>query len=430
MTMVPTDLTTFNLFDPATQQCPWPYYEAMRHQAPVFCVPGTRMHIVSTHELALTVLRDWQTFSSRFGTPSTPAGDELSIALAELRTRKGAYPNVPTMLTADPPDHSRYRRMVSKAFTPKAVASLEPFIRAITKRLVDNLTEARSVEFVEAFAIPLPVEAIARALNVPDNRLADFKRWSDCTVASIGSVLSYEERLAAEEGTIEFQHYFAAQLDDRRANPQDDILTNLVNAQLDIDEVDELGNPLDTRPLDTAEMLSILVQILVAGNETTTKLITEMIRLLAEHPDEWAALRADPTRSKIVIEEALRLSAPTQGMFRRVRRDTVLGGVPLTKGDQIIVMFASANRDDAVFGSSHPDAFCPEREHLAEHLTFGKGNHFCLGANLTRLEARVALEELSARFESITLDANNTFTYHPSFLLRGLTSLKVTVNPA
>ncbi len=419
------DISSFNLFDPQTQQNPHPHYEAMRKTSPVFRVPGTRMHIVSTHELALEVLRDWETFSSKFGTPGTAAGDDLGRELDELRRRRGAYPAVATMLTADPPEQSRYRRLVSKAFTPKAVAGMEPAIRDITRRLIDNIAAASGpVEFVQAFAVPLPVEAIARALNVPDERLADFKYWSDCTIAPFGSLLSREARLAAEDGTIDLQHYFAEQFSQRREHPQDDLLTRLVEALIDPGEADELGHALIDRPLDTAEMLSIVTQLLVAGNETTTKLLTETIRLLAEHPDQWQALRADPNHARVIVEEALRLSTPTQGMFRRVRRDVELGGVSLTKGDQVIIMFASANRDATVFDQD-ADSFCPGRMHAVEHLAFGKGIHFCVGASLSRLEAQVALQELAARFETVTLSAENTFAYHPSFLLRGLVSLNV-----
>jgi cytochrome P450 len=170
-----------------------------------------------------------------------------------------------------------------------------------------------------------------------------------------------------------------------------------------------------------AEMLSIVQQLLVAGNETTTKMLTEMMRLLGERPDEWAKLRDDPSRIPAVVEETLRLATPTQGMFRISTRDHELDGVAIPKGATIVIVFASANRDADIYPGS--DDFDPERERLRDHLAFGKGIHFCLGANLSRLEGQVALEELTKRIDSFTLADSNDFAYHPSFLLRGLRRL-------
>ena len=175
-------------------------------------------------------------------------------------------------------------------------------------------------------------------------------------------------------------------------------------------------------------MLSIIQQLLVAGNETTTKMLTEMLRLLAEHPAEWEALRADPSQAPAFVEETLRLSTPTQGMFRVVKNDTRLAGVDLPAGAHVVVMFSSANRDGSVFEDS--DSFCPMRDGVSNHLAFGRGIHFCLGAALARLEGRVAAEELAQRLRSFTLSESNDFEYHPSFLLRGLKRLEIQPEPA
>jgi cytochrome P450 len=277
---------------------------------------------------------------------------------------------------------------------------------------------------VKEFAVPLPVRVIAKALNVPDDRLADFKRWSDDSIAGIGTNISIDDRIKAEYGVNEFQHYFAEQIELRRTHPQDDLLTNLLNATIDDDDPEVTDN----RQLDMPEMLSIVQQLLVAGNETTTKTLTEMIRLLAENPQEWAKLKADPSRAEKVMEETLRLSTPTQGMWRVVTKDTELGGVALKKGQRIIIVFASANRDEDLF--DEPDAFMPDREHLRDNLAFGKGIHFCLGANLSRLEGKVAAEELSKRLDSISLTSSNKFEYFPSFMLRGLTDLEIEFTPS
>ena len=411
------DISTFNPFDPSTQQCPFPHYAQMREEAPVHPVPGLGVHLVTKHDLVMQVLRDPQTYSSMFGGAGMPLSSADREKFAEVMA--AGYPRVPTMLTADQPDHTRYRRLVARAFHPKVIAEMEPIIRQITVELIESWIDKGRIEFVKEFGVPLPVRVIAKALNVPDDRLADFKRWSDDSIAGIGTNITLEQRLQAEYGVNEFQHYFAEQIELRRTNPQDDILTNLLNASIDDDDPEVT----DKRQLDMPEMLSIIQQLLVAGNETTTKSLTEMVRLLAENPEEWAALKADPSRAEKVFEETLRLSTPTQGMWRILTKDAELGGVQLTKGQRIIIVFASANRDEALY--DNPDDFIPMRDHLRDNLAFGKGIHFCLGANLSRLEGKVAAEELSKRIDTITLSESNKYQYFPSFMLRGLTDLDI-----
>ncbi len=425
------DLANFGLFDPDVQQCPHAYYARMQKDAPVFAaaIPGGALHLITRHEDVLEVVRDTDTFSSRFDTGGG-VGGELAARMQELYAAEGGFDRVGTMLTVDPPDHTRYRRLVSRAFTPKVINDLEPTVREITSDLIDDMIEKASsggaVEYVETFAVPLPVTVIARALNVPDDRLADFKRWSDASIAGIGTNISIEERLEAEREVIEFQKYFAEQLELRRTDPQDDILTNLLNARIDRWDLEagEALEDLNDDPLTMAEMLSIIQQLLVAGNETTTKFLTEMMRNLCESPREWEALAADPVgRARGVVDESLRLATPTQGMFRVVTRDTEIAGTELKAGDRVVTMFAAANRDPSVF--EEPDVFDPSREEAKDHLAFGKGIHYCLGAALSRLEGRVAAEELGRRLAEISLDEANTFEYQPSFMLRGLKRLDI-----
>lgn len=417
-----SDLENFNPFDSATLQCPFPHYAQMRSEQPVMLIESLGMYLVTRHDLVLGILRDPATYSSMFGGASMPLPSDARAKMTEVMAE--GYPRVPTMLTADMPDHTRYRRLVSKAFTPKVIAELEPVIRAIATKLIDSWIDAGSIEFVEQFGVPLPVEVIAHALNVPESRMADFKRWSDDSIAGIGTNISLEQRLQAERGVNEYQHYFAAEFEKRKTDPQDDLLTALLQARIDDDDPEVT----DKRPLDMPEMLSIVQQLLVAGNETTTKLLTETMRLLANDPEQWRHLQADPSRAPSVIEEALRLSTPTQGMFRIATRDHELEGVHIPAGARLVIVFASANRDESIYTDA--DGFDPDRTGLREHLAFGKGIHFCLGAALSRLEGRVALEELSRRLESFTLADTNRFEYFPSFLLRGLTRLDVDIVPA
>ena len=420
-------LEGFKLLDPAVQQCPHLYYEKMREEHPVYSteVAGVPIVLVTRYDDVLEIIKDTDTFSSETGGGAAmPVDAELADRIRKLYKEEGGYKRIGTMLTIDPPDQTRYRKLVNKAFTARAVSSLEPNIREISSGLIDSFINEDKVEFVKKFAVPLPVRTIAKALNVPEDRLADFKRWSDDNIAAIGTALSDDQRLVHEKGIIEFQHYFAEQFEKRRENPEDDILTNLLNARIDKDEDPDLPD----EPLTMEEMLSIISQLVVAGNETTTKTLTEMMRLLGENPEQWKMLRDDPERAGKVVEETIRMTTPTQGFWRFAKRDVEVAGTKIAAGTRMVVMFASANRDESVFPNG--DAFDPDRDDLFSHLAFGKGAHYCLGASLARLELRVALEELVKRIDSFELTAANNFDYLPSFMLRGLKSLEIEINPS
>jgi cytochrome P450 len=409
-----TDLAAFNPFDAATLQCPYPHYARMRDEAPVLHLEHLGMYLVTRHDLVLTIVRDPVLYSSKFGRPTMPLNADDAAKVAAVIAE--GYPRMATMLTTDPPEQTRYRGLVAKAFNPKTIAAMEPLIRSIVTDLIDAWGDRTEIEFVADFAVPLPVRVIATMLSQPPERWADIKRWSDASIAGIGTSISAETRMAAEAETNEFQRHFAAELDDRRATRRDDLLSNLVHAT-----IDEPG--VEARPLDMAEMLSIISQLMVAGNETTTKLLTEMIRLLGEHPDQWELVQNDASRIERIVEESLRLSSPTQGIFRIVTEDHELGGVAVPKGARLVIVYGAANRDGVVFPDG--ESFDPDRDRLREHLAFGKGIHFCLGAALSRLEAKVAMEELTGRVGSYRLADSNTFAYYPSFMLRGLQRLDI-----
>ena len=423
-----SDLDDFNLFDPEIQQCPHMYYAKMQKERGVFETDalGTPLYLVTKYEDVAACAMNTSAFSSRFDAGSMEGNSEYARRAQELYEQEGGFDRIGTMLTVDPPEHTRYRRLVSQAFTPKAIAALEPTIRELAGQLIDELISGtaigQSLDFVELFAVPLPVAVIAKALNVPDDRLGDFKRWSDASVAGIGTNISIDERLAADREVIEFQKYFADQLELRRKTPQDDILTDLVNAQIDNDDPEGF----DSAPLDIAEMLSMIQQLLVAGNQTTTHLLGEMLLLLDEHPEEWARLAEDPLYGKDVADEALRLAAPTQGMFRVVSEDTQVGSTSLSAGSRVVLMYAAANRDPEMW--DHPDTFQPGREGQAKHLSFGKGPHYCVGAGLARLEARIVAETLGERLSSIQVTNRSELRYIPSFVLRGPQRIDVVVS--
>lgn len=416
-------------FDPSTdeaQQCPFPHYAALRQGPAVHPLDGAAVgrtgklvYAVSRYDLVTQVLSDWRTFSSKFGSSQSTPPPAVVPVVQEIMKR--GWPRPATMLTADPPVHTRYRRLVSKAFTPNRVAELAPDILRICERLVDEF-ESNEIDLIPSFCVPIPTSVVALALGVPEERYADFKRWADASISPIGRTLDEAGWIEFAEGVVELQQYFAAEFEARRTDPRDDLLTALLEARL------EPGDEVEGGPLDMPELLSVVQQLQVAGSETTASLIADAVVLLDQRPDEWERLKADPERAGMVVEEALRLASPNQGLFRVVTTDTELGGVPLEAGTLLWVLFASANRDEAAYGDDAAE-FVVDRPQDHPHVAFGKGVHHCVGAPLARLEATIALQVLARRFDKIRPVDPSALRYAPSCILRGLTSLPVELTP-
>lgn len=419
------DLDQFDPQSDAFQQSPYDHYAAMRSNRPVLELdgeplgrPGETVYCVSRHADVLTVLLDPDSYSSRFGSAGFIPDPELQRKLSEISAK--GWPRIDTMLTEDRPVHTRYRSLVSKAFTPRMVSAQEPRVRALCEQLVDAWNGHERVDFIRDFAVPVPVTAVAYVLDVPDDRQADFKRWADQSVAAIGRVISDEERLDSQRAIVEQQHWFAEQIEKRRVQPSDDFLSNLLNARLTSED------EIEGEPLSMSEMLSIIRQIQVAGSETTTSLLADAMVCLARRPDLWKQMREEPSFVSKVVEEALRHASPNQGLFRVATRDCEIQGVEIAEGSVIWVMFGSANRDERVF--EDPAAFDPTRRNLSEHVALGKGIHYCLGAALARLETSIALQVLSRRIESFSIVNESALRYAPSFILRGLEQLELDVS--
>jgi cytochrome P450 len=405
----------FDLTDPRVQQAPHRHYAALRPDG-VQYLPMNDLWVVLRHEDVITVLRDPETYSSQLGSNREHPSPAAQAEIARIGATGLARPR--TLLDNDPPDHARYRRLVSRAFTPRKMAELRPFVESVADSLIDAWADPSSVELVAEFSVPLPVHVITRVLNLPADQHAAYRRWTDASTATIGASVSDEQHIENARINIELQEFFIDQFEQRRRDPQDDLLSELLTSHLGSGE-----GGADGPPLEMPELVRIAQQLLVAGNETTAKLITEMMWLIAVNGEEWGRIRTDPGRIPRVVEESLRLASPNQGMSRIVMRDTTLAGVDLPKGARVVVMFASANRDEALFAC--PDEFDPGRDHLHDQVSFGHGTHYCVGANLARLETIVALERLSARVASYSLHDDNTFDYLPSIVLRGLKRLHI-----
>lgn len=406
-------LKDFNPIAPETIENPYPFYRAMREQAPVYEIPGVGFFIVSRYDDILHVLANPQIFSSHQvrGLQSKPSAEVKKIWAT-------GWPPVDTLQTNDPPAHTRFRALVSKAFSARRVATMEPAVRTIANELLDRFIGDGRVELVSQFAIGLPLSVIADSLGVPRADMDKFKRWSDESVAPIGGRITHERQLECAQSHVEFQHYFADRLEERRIAPRDDILTDLINARLE-----------GVDPLSVAEMLNILEQLLVAGNETTTNLIASAVMLLLQEPSRREALTADQSLIPNFVEEALRAESPVQGLFRVASADTEIGGVKIPARAQVVVMYASGNRDEAQFADA--ERVDISRENARMHLAFGQGVHFCIGAALARLEARVALKTILGRTRNLRFAAaGNDFTHMPSFILRGLKQLHLEFDAA
>ena len=403
-------LDSYDLFAPETAEDPFEYYQALRTREPVHRMPSG-MWIVASHALCLEAMRDPEAFSSRFvQAMRMGAGHDVEDAASELI-------GPTTLLSNDPPSHTYFRKLVNKAFAPSRVKKITDSIATIADDLITGFERAGRLEAVADFAVPLPVTVIADQLGVPRAHLADFKRWSDATVVPISGMASPEEVVEAAKLTLELQAYFVERIEERRAEPRDDMLSDLVHAQLG-----------GERPLDNREIVSVLMQFLVAGNETTTNTIAAMLQFLLQNPGELAKLEADRSLLGNAIEETIRLETPVCGMWRVPTRDVTLGGIEIPKGAMVMLRYASANRDEAVF--DEPDAFRIDRANAREHLGFGMGIHYCPGAALAREETRLGVGMLLDRLPNLRLEPGNDFTHQPSMLLRGLKRLDLAFDPA
>lgn len=410
---MPPALADVHPFDPAILESPWSYYRQLRAEAPVYQDPHTGIFHIASYELVLEALKNHGVYSNRFAPAmgGSLAGDSPDPELQELAER--AYPAVDTMLTADPPEHKRFRGLVNKAFTPRRVGRIAAEIETLADELIDAFELDGECEVVSQFAVQLPLTVIADQLGVPRSDLAQFKRWTDGFTAQLSGLASGEDAVEAVKRILEYQQYFAARLEECRAAPRDDIISDLVRARID-----------GERPLDTAESLSIIQQLLVAGNETTAASIAEGLLLLIQNPDQLAIVREDPEVIPNLVEEVLRLTSPTANMWRKAKKASVLGGVEIPEDSMILLRYASANRDEKRF--EDPDRFDVRRHNAGDHLAFGHGVHFCLGAMLARKEMDLAFRKLLGRLDGLRLAPGHEAPRHkPSVLLRGLAELHI-----
>ncbi len=380
-------------------QNPYPAYAALRERGQAHRSRLMNAWVFGRYPDVAAILPDWQRFSSD-GRKAKRPGKRTVIP------DPGA---APSMLSLDPPDHRRLRGLVSKAFTPRAVNALEPHIRSLMHGLLDGIDDLSGFDLMEAVARPLPVIVIAEMLGVPVEDRPRFRSWSDRRARILEPTISAEERADAVLAGADLDAYFTPLVEERRADPRDDILSGLVQAEEEGDRLD--GN----------ETITMLRLLLVAGNETTVNLIGNGMLALLRHPEQLQRLREDPSLIPSAVEELLRYDSPVQLDLRRIVEDCDVNGFPVKRGEDIVLLIGGANRDPEQF--EDPDGLDVGREG-GSHISFGRGIHACIGAPLARLEARIAIEVLLERFSSIRL-ADPPPRFRPSIVLRGLESLPV-----
>ena len=413
--------TTLPHVDPHTDafyQNPFPTYAMLRESAPVYEIPDQPgLYFVTTWALVREALLD----PARYSNVLPPARrdlppEEIREEIAAIRAQ--GYPYTPALGNNDAPKHTRYRKLINRAFTPRAIAWMEPLVDEVADQLAGGLVDGETIDAMERITIPLPVWAIMRILGIEDRYRDDLRRWSDSSNASLGGKLTAERWLEVERDILEFQQVICQILDDTRANPREDLLSTLVGA--------EEGEV----PLTNQELVWLVRELIVAGNETTIRALADILvnidDLRAEDPAIWDRLRDDPALRLRVVEEGIRLASPVMGLWRVTTCDVELGGVSIPQGSTVFLAYSSANRDNSVFDD--PDAFDPSRPNVKDHLAFGYGIHVCVGAPLARIEASSALRALAENVTALEVVDRDALRRGPSYGLRGFTGLPVRVH--
>ena len=358
-----------HLIGDALRRNPYPLYRFMRFASPVLRPPGRDLWMVFDHANVKRAIEDRESFSSR----AAPPGDSP----------------LEWMIFLDPPRHTKLRAIVTRTFTPRAIATLEPTVRALSTELLDRVIDRGTMDLVSEYATPLPLAVISAMLGLPPGAEPQLERWTDA-ILGLGEAIHGGERAARAarlyaDARAEMEPYLAVLLDERRTAPKDDLLTRLLQAEVDGEH------------LSDQEMLDFFLLLLVAGVETTTNLISNAMLCLLAHPDQLSLVRARPDLIPSAIEEVLRYRSPLQMVFRATTRDIVMGRHRIPAGKLVLAMIGSANRDEARIPNA--GRFDITRA-MDAHLAFGHGIHFCLGAALARLEGRVAIGDLVTRLRN------------------------------
>ena len=401
--------------DPALLQDPIPYYVALRERGPVVREPQRGVFLLSGIDEILEVYADHERFSAIIAPlgplvklPEPAAGESLADV---LERRRAEIPLSDTIMTFDPPKHTRHRALMGKLFTPNRLRENEEFMWTLADGLIDEFAGGGEMEFCAAYARPFTLLVVADLLGVPREDHKTFRGWLRSASGNVGDP---EGRLSGDQVFANLHPYFTRYIEERRAAPRDDAMSRLASVRFPDGELPEV--------MDVVRLATILF---AAGQETTARLISAGMRILAEHPALAEELRRDPAPIPNFVEECLRLESPIKGSFRLALRDTQVGGVEIPAGSMLMAMVGAANRDPRVFDD--PDRFDARRSNARRNIAFGHGEHFCPGASLARAEARISFERLLARLDSLELVDPGALSYAPTFVIRGLHDLPLRV---
>lgn len=395
------DFATAEHFDPFDLADPFPFYAKAREEAPIFYCADIGYWFVTRYQEVRTALRDLATFSSEItGKPLREHSPEIKKILQE-----GGLIQYSGMSMRMPPDHTRIRSFINKAFTPARIAGLEAPIRGRVRQMLEQFQGGRA-DLVRQLTDELPALVIFVLLGVPEEDVPQVKQWAQSRTAFTWGNQSEERTKELARDMVKYWQYCLALVDKRFETKGDDLPSDLVR-------IYESGD----RSITRLEMASICYTMLFAGHETTSNVLSEGIKTLLTHRSTWVDLCNDPTLIPNAVEEILRYCPSLFAWRRLVKTDTTLGGVALQSGAHLMLVLGSANRDEAHF--QRGEEFQIRREKTSEHLSFGHGVKYCLGAPLARLEVRVVLEELTSRFPSLRLASDQHFDYVPNTSLRG-----------
>jgi cytochrome P450 len=390
---------TYYPLSPRVYRNPYPTYTRLRRHDPVHWNTLGRSWVISRYRDADTILRDHSRFSN----------DTRHRRFSREFQTSATYPRGPSILFLDPPDHARLRALVQQAFTPRAIEALARRIRQIAEHLLDQIVDPASFEVMEGLARPLPLIVMAELLGVQTEERAQFQTWSRQRARALEPTMTARERQEADQAADALDAYFLGLMKQRRTEPRDDLISALVAAEAAGDKLTE------------DELVVMLRLLLVAGNETTTNLIGNGLLALLQHPDQLQLLRLDAGLMAGAVEELLRYDAPVQVDGRTAMTEMEVGGRRIHKGQGVLLLIGSANRDPEVF--DQPDQLDITRQG-PNHLTFGRGIHYCLGAPLARLETRIVFETLLQRFGEMRLLVAKP-SFRDNVVLRGLQELPI-----
>ncbi|MFP6801516.1 MAG: cytochrome P450 [Pseudomonadales bacterium] len=417
--IVPGSLEEINFLDFKLQNCPYHAYKMLRDEAPVWIDPITGFYVITRFEDIRKLLLDTKNFSNDMrggqGGSREQLDSERALRMNALYEEKGWVPGA-TLAGRDDPNHKQMRAMFNEAFKPKKIQGMDSFVRDTAYKLMDAFVDDGQCDWIKQYAVPLPLIVIGQQMGVPEADIWKIKAWTDAWVQRLGMMQTEEEEQWSVEMEIEAQHYFQPIFERLRKEPDDTLLSDMVNRV-----IPEWERPLTDNELH-AEMMA---DTFVGGSETTTNAIGYGLKLLIENPDVWQKLRSNPDKYlRTFCEEVVRLEGPVQGLFRMAANDIEMHGVLIPKGAMINVRYAAANRDEREFEC--PADLNLEREKPGRHIGFGSGIHHCVGAPLARRELFWAFQALIDRVDGMRFTAGeNSFEVAPNFSLRAMQELRI-----